>query len=156
LASALIRLASTAKPSRPILDAAAQDALEHATEEIACRSLRPFDCTMRMIVCALSISPAHSRTTSLAASGIEPVQDGRIYVELINGAFLYLEARLRNTRPGLSARLPTAGCVDARERYVRAVHRYRRGAVCVKAAAVRQRFSSSESALYKELPPHSS
>jgi hypothetical protein len=32
------------------------------------RSLRPFDCTMRMIICSLSMSPAHSRTTSLARS----------------------------------------------------------------------------------------
>jgi hypothetical protein len=34
LASALIRLASTANPSPPLLDPAAQDALEHATEKI--------------------------------------------------------------------------------------------------------------------------
>jgi hypothetical protein len=35
---------------------------------ITCRSLRPFDCTMRMIICSLSMSPARSRTTSPALS----------------------------------------------------------------------------------------
>src|SRR5271166_4137111 len=33
---------------------------------ITFRSLRPFDCTMRMIICSLSMSHARSRTTSLA------------------------------------------------------------------------------------------
>ena len=35
---------------------------------ITCRSLRPFDCTTRMIICSLSMSPARSRTTSPALS----------------------------------------------------------------------------------------
>ena len=41
------------------------------------------------------------------ANAVEPVQDGRIYIELINEPFLYplRGVRLRNTRRVLSARL---------------------------------------------------
>jgi hypothetical protein len=44
------------------------------------------------------------------ANAFEPIQDGRIYIEKINGPFLYqLKARLRSTRPGSSARSKRAG-----------------------------------------------
>jgi hypothetical protein len=40
------------------------------------------------------------------ASGIEPVQDGRIFIELINGPFLYEHKAARpNTAPASSPRL---------------------------------------------------
>jgi hypothetical protein len=44
------------------------------------------------------------------ANAFEPVQDGRIYIEKINGrSCISSRARLRNTKPGLSAPSRTAG-----------------------------------------------
>ena len=45
------------------------------------------------------------------ASTIEPVQDGRIYIELLNGAFFSaMAAALLNTARGLPSRLNGVGC----------------------------------------------
>jgi hypothetical protein len=44
------------------------------------------------------------------ASGIEPVQDGRIYIERSTApSCISSKARQRSTRPALIAQLPTAG-----------------------------------------------
>ena len=49
------------------------------------------------------------------ANAVEPVQDGRIYIEKINGPFLY---KLKGTPPeykaGLELRVPTAGSGSTR------------------------------------------
>jgi hypothetical protein len=43
-------------------------------------------------------------------NAIEPVQDGRIYIEKINGPFLYqLKGTLAEYKAGFIARSPTAG-----------------------------------------------
>src|SRR4051812_20572486 len=42
--------------------------VDDLSRQHTCRSLRPFDCTTRMIICSLSMSPARSRTTSPARS----------------------------------------------------------------------------------------
>jgi len=45
------------------------------------------------------------------ANATEAVQDGRIFIETINGQFLFKEGgHRRSTAPGLPARLPGAGC----------------------------------------------
>jgi len=54
-------------PGRPHLPPLPQQ-VEDSAGSITLRSLRPFDCTMRMIICALSMSPARSRTSSPARS----------------------------------------------------------------------------------------
>jgi len=45
------------------------------------------------------------------ANAIEPVQDGRLYIEKINGPFLLeLNGTPAEYSAGLEAPLPTAGC----------------------------------------------
>jgi hypothetical protein len=60
------------------------------------------------------------------AQAFEPIQDGRIYIEKINGPFLFCEGNARRVqrRPGACdiARLAR----DARERHVREAHAERR------------------------------
>ena len=49
------------------------------------------------------------------ANAFEPIQDGRIYIEKINGPFLLsFRARLRSTGPASSTRLPSAGWCSTR------------------------------------------
>jgi hypothetical protein len=44
------------------------------------------------------------------ATAFEPIQDGRIYIEKINGPFLYkLKGTRRSTRPAFSARSRAVG-----------------------------------------------
>ena len=54
--------------------------------------------------------PRAARKLLELANAVEPVQDGRIYIEKINGPFIFSSReRLRNTRPVLSVPLRTAG-----------------------------------------------
>jgi hypothetical protein len=64
------------------------------------------------------------------ASAVEPVQDGRIYIELINAPFLY---QLKGTPAEYKAGLEHAIAKGpARERHLCPLHRGRRGAVRVR------------------------
>src|SRR5208282_191114 len=66
---------------------------------ITCRSLRPFDCTMRMIICSLSMSHARSRTTSLARNP-QPYAS----VSIARALRLVAMVRTRLTSSGLNRR----------------------------------------------------
>ena len=64
------------------------------------------------------------------ANAVEPVQDGRIYIEKINGPFLY---KLKGTPPEYKAGLERASSNGGlwRERHLREVHRGGRRALCL-------------------------
>jgi hypothetical protein len=67
------------------------------------------------------------------ANAIEAVQDGRIYIEIINGQFFSRQAaRRRSTAQGSPAWLPSAG-VETRVRNICKVHACRCRDVRVKA-----------------------
>ena len=58
---------------------------------------------------------AAARKLLALANTVEPVQNSRIYVEKINGPFLFSSgARLPNTRPALIAPSPRAGSCSTR------------------------------------------
>jgi len=68
------------------------------------------------------------------ANGVEVVQDGRVYIELINGPFLFREKGTPDEyKAGLGSgdRARMAG--DARERHLWPVHARRRRAVRISA-----------------------
>jgi len=64
------------------------------------------------------------------ANAVEPVQDGRIHVEKINGPFLF---QLKGTPAEYKAGLDLA-IADARERHVREVHAGGGRLVCVNSS----------------------
>jgi hypothetical protein len=66
---------------------------------------------MKFVTDRLFADPeAAARKLLELANTFEPIQDGRIYIEKINGPFLYeLRARRRSTRPASIARSPRAG-----------------------------------------------
>ena len=67
-----------------------------------------------------------ARKLVVIASTIEPVQNDRIYIELVNAPFLKAGGSPDEFRAGLDRQ----GLVGpARERHLRAVHRVRRSAV---------------------------
>ena len=54
---------------------------------------------------------AAARKLMKLANAFEPVQDGRIYIEKINGPFIYqLNGTPAEYKAGLSVPSPTAGC----------------------------------------------
>jgi hypothetical protein len=54
---------------------------------------------------------AAARKLMKLANAFEPVQDGRIYIEKINGPFIYqLKGTPAEYKAGLSVPSPTAGC----------------------------------------------
>ena len=70
------------------------------------------------------------------ANSVEAVQDGRIYIELLNGPFLY---NLRGTpaeyKAGLDLAIERGWLLAARERHLCPVHASRRGALRSNEAA---------------------
>ena len=67
------------------------------------------------------------------ANSVEVVQDGRIYIELINGPFLFREGRAGGIQgwPGSGDRARLAGAT--RKRNVRSVHATRRLTAALRA-----------------------
>jgi hypothetical protein len=70
------------------------------------------------------------------ANAFEPVQDGRIYIEKINGPFLFeIERQPGRIQGWARSRHRTRLARPARKRHLCEVHRGRRGAVRLKQAS---------------------
>jgi hypothetical protein len=78
---------------------------------------------------------AAARKLMEIANSIEPVQDGRIHIELINGPFLFeLRGSPAEYKAGLDLCIERGLAVEARERDLREVHASRRGAIRITIA----------------------